>query len=404
MNSVARVTVASLAREARIEHDEALVRLWDVGIDRVRRPEDSIPPGVREIARAAVGLATREELVSFDYWATRLDTDADGVKKILAERGIPVSARAENIPRQGVSELKAAARSLGQVQLESSERRPEPLEPEEPLGEWEIIGKVRQLVHLSPDEVFRIHERLFQDFQGSSDPFGTPGIRSDALFESACARPLTALGETLKYPSVEMAASALAHSLVHTHPFWNGNKRTALVSYLVTLEINGLMVTCSDDDLFRFILQVAQHGLVPKHWGNLADREVAAMSSWTKSNSRQIRHGDRPLKWYKFRRMLADYGCTSEVASNVGNRIDIYRETSARSRLGFRRRRILRSRVPYKDEGRDVDRAIIRKVRADLHLDVDHGIDSAAFYDNEPTSAGEFIQQYRGILNRLARL
>jgi len=230
-------------------------------------------------------------------------------------------------------------------------------------------------------------------------------VRSPDLLASACSRPLTAHGDILKYPTVEMAASALAHSLVHNHPFWNGNKRTALVAYLVFLDTHAMTVTCGDDDLFRFILKAAQHRLVPRDWPELADRETLAMAEWTRANSRVLQRGERPLKWHKFRRILSEHNCTCEQARNVGNRMNIFREVDYAGIFGIgRRKKTLRVQVAYGDEGREVDRDLIKHVRAQLWLDEDHGVDSGAFYESEPRPAGEFILRYRGILGRLARL
>lgn len=72
----------------------------------------------------------------------------------------------------------------------------------------------------------------------------------------------------------------------------------------------------------------------------------------------------------------------------------------------FRKDQLVRlsSRAPYRDEGRDVSKHAVAKIRKELQLDEFHGIDSAAFYDNAPAAAGEFIIKYRKTLHRLARL
>ncbi len=89
-----------------------------------------------------------------------------------------------------------------------------------------------------------IHNALVLDFLHQENPIDPPGPRNDDIIASAVFRQHTSIGDVLKYPSVELSAAALLHSLVNNHPFHNGNKRTALVSMLVLLDENELMLTC----------------------------------------------------------------------------------------------------------------------------------------------------------------
>jgi len=268
-----------------------------------------------------------------------------------------------------------------------------------------MIGKQREPLLLSEGDVESIHEQLFKDYKGTADPIDTPGVRSHDLLSSACARPATSLGAHRKYPTAEMATAALAHSIVNNHPFHNGNKRTALVSMLVLLDAYGLTLTCSDDDLFRFILRVAQHRLVPREWPDRPDREVLEMASWLRENTRSVQRGERPIKWHRLRRILAEHNCICEKAKNVGNRMNIYRDVAEKKRFGrVATTKRLHVQVQYGDDGREVERNTLKHIRQSLLLDEEHGIDSAVFYEGEETTAGDFILRYRRILGRLARL
>jgi len=70
---------------------------------------------------------------------------------------------------------------------------------------------------------------------------GSPGLRDEALSESAVAAPqATMMGEPLFADLLEMAAAYLFY-LCRNHPFVDGNKRTALATCLVFLSENGLL-------------------------------------------------------------------------------------------------------------------------------------------------------------------
>jgi death-on-curing protein len=70
---------------------------------------------------------------------------------------------------------------------------------------------------------------------------GSPGIRDEALLESAVAAPqATMMGEPLLSDPIELAAAYLCY-LCRNHPFVDGNKRTALATALVFLSENGLL-------------------------------------------------------------------------------------------------------------------------------------------------------------------
>src|SRR5262250_3424596 len=115
---------------------------------------------------------------------------------------------------------------------------------------------------LASHDVLRIHERLVLDFSGTADPIEPPGVRSEALLESAVGRQHAGLGSQLKYPAVGENAATLLYGICMDHPFHNGNKRTALVSMLAHLDRNHrTLFGVSQDDLFNLMIAVASHSI-----------------------------------------------------------------------------------------------------------------------------------------------
>ncbi|MDP1560230.1 MAG: type II toxin-antitoxin system death-on-curing family toxin, partial [Pirellulaceae bacterium] len=86
---------------------------------------------------------------------------------------------------------------------------------------------------------------------------GGTGLRDIGLLESALAQPQASFdGEYLHHDVFEMAAAYLYH-IVLNHPFVDGNKRVALASSLVFLEINGILIEASDDELVDLTVAAA---------------------------------------------------------------------------------------------------------------------------------------------------
>jgi len=97
---------------------------------------------------------------------------------------------------------------------------------------------------------------------------GAPGLRDEALLESAVDAPEAGFGGQEFFPTVEAKAARLAFGLVRNHPFVDGNKRIGVLAMLVTLEGNGINLDASDDDLIALGLGLAE--------GRLETDEVVA--------------------------------------------------------------------------------------------------------------------------------
>ena len=101
------------------------------------------------------------------------------------------------------------------------------------------------------EEVLGIHAHQIEMYGGSF------GVRDAGLLQSAVAAPQAAFaGEFLHGSLFEMAAAYLFH-LARNHPFIDGNKRVALASALVFLELNGVSVDAPDHHLVHLVVRVA---------------------------------------------------------------------------------------------------------------------------------------------------
>ncbi len=100
---------------------------------------------------------------------------------------------------------------------------------------------------LTLDEVLGIHADQIRRYGG------TEGLRDLGLLQSALAMPQTTFDDEFLHGTLfEMAAAYLFH-LARNHPFLDGNKRTALMSALVFLGLNGYRLDAGSDALYHLV-------------------------------------------------------------------------------------------------------------------------------------------------------
>jgi death-on-curing protein len=81
------------------------------------------------------------------------------------------------------------------------------------------------------------------------------------MLDASVNSPYHTFGGQYLYPTIQAMAAHLAFSLIKNHPFLDGNKRIGILSILIFLEINGLPVTCSDDELVTIGLGLAENSI-----------------------------------------------------------------------------------------------------------------------------------------------
>ncbi len=105
---------------------------------------------------------------------------------------------------------------------------------------------------------------------------GLHGIRDTGLLEAAVGRMSSGWGDEEFYPTLFDKAAALLESIIHTHPFIDGNKRTALIAAGGFLEFNDWILLYDTDDVVHFALNVANKRI-----------EMPAIVEWLRAHSRQ---------------------------------------------------------------------------------------------------------------------
>lgn len=103
--------------------------------------------------------------------------------------------------------------------------------------------------YLTVIEVLAIHDDQIERYGGAG------GLRDRGLLEAALFRPQTGY-----YADLIEEAAALWESLAQSHPFIDGNKRTAFAVTYTFLAINGARITADADDIHAFIMGLHEAG------------------------------------------------------------------------------------------------------------------------------------------------
>ncbi|MFF7181752.1 type II toxin-antitoxin system death-on-curing family toxin [Streptomyces sp. NPDC008121] len=104
-------------------------------------------------------------------------------------------------------------------------------------------------VYLSAEDVLVIAEHAVDDQKVV--------VRDAGLLESAVHRPSAAMFGEEAYPDLVGKAAALLQSLAVNHPFVDGNKRTAWLSCVTFLAMNGIQLRPDIDAAERLVIAVA---------------------------------------------------------------------------------------------------------------------------------------------------
>ncbi|POB12161.1 type II toxin-antitoxin system death-on-curing family toxin [Sulfobacillus sp. hq2] len=100
---------------------------------------------------------------------------------------------------------------------------------------------------------------LFQK-QVVAETGGSIGVLDEGKLKAALLRPLHVVFDYDPFPTPALKVAALIESIITTHPFLDGNKRTAMRIGLALLEYNFLpQHVASDADIEAFAVGIANH-------------------------------------------------------------------------------------------------------------------------------------------------
>lgn len=107
------------------------------------------------------------------------------------------------------------------------------------------------MIKFSKEKVLLLHKFIAEETGGSI------GVRDEALLESALETAFSGFGDKEFYPTKEEKGARLGYTLISNHAFVDGNKRIGMYVMLTFLEVNGIHMDCTNDDVIHVGLSVA---------------------------------------------------------------------------------------------------------------------------------------------------
>lgn len=104
---------------------------------------------------------------------------------------------------------------------------------------------------LTVEQIVTLHSRLIVASGGMD------GVRDKGLIEGSLANVFDSYFGVDHYPTIEEKAARLCYSLIKNHAFLDGNKRIGIFAMLVLLELNGIVLDCTDDELVQLGVGIA---------------------------------------------------------------------------------------------------------------------------------------------------
>lgn len=108
------------------------------------------------------------------------------------------------------------------------------------------------MIKFSTEKVMLLH-RIMLEATGGSD-----GVRDAGLLDSALEAAYATFDGKEMFPSKEEKAARLGVGLISNHAFVDGNKRIGMYVLLSFLELNGVYVEATNEEVIEVGLAIAQ--------------------------------------------------------------------------------------------------------------------------------------------------
>ena len=107
------------------------------------------------------------------------------------------------------------------------------------------------MIRFSKEKVKLLHKYLAEETGGSI------GVRDEGLLESALEGVFATFDGVELYPTKEEKGARLGYTLISNHAFVDGNKRIGMYVMLTFLEVNGIRMEATNEEVAEAGMAVA---------------------------------------------------------------------------------------------------------------------------------------------------
>ncbi len=258
---------------------------------------------------------------------------------------------------------------------------------------------------LDYDDILKAHYLICDYFETNYQQTSVYGVRDLTLLGSAIGRQKTSFGGHEKWKNLYEYCATLFFGLVKNHPFYDGNKRTALLSLLYQLQQNKRIPNVPQKDFETLTVRVAESALerYPNYKSfcrveqKKEDSAVYFIADFLKRNTRNLDSSYKPLTFFEFNAILKRYKCC--LANPSGNYINVYK-TIERGVI-FKEESLDRVlQIGFPGWKKQINQKAFKEALKALGLTPDRGFDQKVFFEGaEPLY--KLIHDFEGPLRRL---
>ena len=107
------------------------------------------------------------------------------------------------------------------------------------------------MIKFSKEKVLLLHQLIIQETGGDIN------VRDLNLLDSALESAFSTFDGKDLFPTKEEKAAKIGYGLIANHAFMDGNKRIGMYVMLTFLEVNGITLSMSDQDIYDEGIDVA---------------------------------------------------------------------------------------------------------------------------------------------------
>lgn len=126
--------------------------------------------------------------------------------------------------------------------------------------------------YLSVEDILQIHSFIINETGGSH------GVREQGPLHSAVAPPAQVVFGKELYPTIFAKAAVYTRTIIFSHPFVDGNKRTGMTAAAVFLADNGYRITAPQGAVEKFALRLIEEKL-----------DIEAIAEWLRRHSERAK-------------------------------------------------------------------------------------------------------------------